>query len=244
MLGSVVTAKYGMDGLPEATIKIKLSGSAGQSLGAFLPRGIEIQLYGDSNDYLGKGLSGGRIILRPPLEATFEPSENIIAGNVCGYGATGGEIFISGVVGERFCVRNSGATAVVEGIGDHGCEYMTGGKVVILGKTGRNFAAGMSGGTAYILDIDGDFEQKLNREMVTIDEMNEEDISFLEDVCKKHFDFTDSKKALVVLDDFANLSKKFVKVMPLDYKRVSEIMKKAEQEGNDPIEAIMAASHG
>jgi len=244
MLGSVLTGKYGMDGLPDATIKIQLSGSAGQSLGAFLPRGIEIKLFGDANDYLGKGLSGGRIILRPPLESVFDPSANIIAGNVCAYGATGGEIFISGVVGERFCVRNSGATAVAEGIGDHGCEYMTGGRVVVLGPTGRNFAAGMSGGVAYVLDESGNFEHKLNREMVIIEELLEEDISFLEDICKKHFDLTDSKRALDILGDFANAAKKFVKVMPSDYKRVSEIMKRAELEGTDPIEAIMAASHG
>ncbi len=244
MLGSVVTAKYGMEGLPDATISIKLSGSAGQSLGAFLPRGIEIKLFGDANDYLAKGLSGGRIILRPPLDVTFDPAVNIIAGNVCAYGATAGELFVSGVVGERFCVRNSGVTAVVEGIGDHGCEYMTGGRVVVLGPTGRNFAAGMSGGIAYVFDKNGDFETSLNKEMVAIDELTGEDISFLEDICKKHYDLTDSKRALTILDDFANTVKGFVKVMPSDYKRVTEVMKQAELSGTDPIEAIMAASHG
>ncbi len=244
MLGSVVTSKYGMEGLPDSTISIRLSGSAGQSLGAFLPRGIEIKLFGDSNDYLAKGLSGGRIIVRPPLEATFDSSTNIIAGNVCAYGATAGELFISGVVGERFCVRNSGVTAVAEGIGDHGCEYMTGGRVVILGQTGRNFAAGMSGGIAYVFDENGDFESNLNKEMVTIDELSGEDASFLEDICKRHYDLTDSRRALAVLGDFTNALRSFVKVMPLDYKRVTDIMKQAELSGADPLEAIMAASHG
>ena len=154
ILGSEITKRYGGEGLPEDTIEVTLHGSAGQSLGAFIPRGLTIRLYGDVNDHLGKGISGGRLIVRPDEKAKLDSEKNIIAGNVVGYGATSGEIFVRGIVGERFCVRNSGATAVVEGTGDHGCEYMTGGTVVVLGKTGRNFAAGMSGGVAYLLDLD------------------------------------------------------------------------------------------
>ena len=172
MLGYEVTRRWGGEGLPENTIDISFRGSAGQSFGAFLPRGVTLRLEGDANDYLGKGLSGGRLIVRPPAEATFTAEEQVIAGNVIGYGATGGEIFLRGIVGERFCVRNSGALAVAEGTGDHGCEYMTGGRVVILGPVGRNFAAGMSGGIAYVLDLP---EIRVNMEMVDLDQVDPEE---------------------------------------------------------------------
>ena len=169
MLGYEVTRRHGADGLPEDTIRLQFTGSAGQSFGAFVPRGITLRLEGDSNDYVGKGLSGGKIIVYPPRQATFVPEENIIIGNVALYGATSGEAYIRGVAGERFAVRNSGAHAVVEGVGDHGCEYMTGGRVVVLGRTGRNFAAGMSGGVAYVLDAAGDFARRCNPELVDLE---------------------------------------------------------------------------
>ena len=169
MLGYEVTRRYGAEGLPDDTISIKFTGSAGQSFGAFLPRGITLELEGDANDYVGKGLSGGKIIVYPPKQATFVPEENIIIGNVALYGATSGEAYFRGLAGERFAVRNSGAIAVVEGVGDHGCEYMTGGRVVVLGRTGRNFAAGMSGGIAYVLDVTGTFSARCNREMVDLE---------------------------------------------------------------------------
>jgi glutamate synthase (ferredoxin) len=167
--GSELTRKHGFDGLPDDTIQIKFKGSAGQSFGAFVPRGMTLELEGDANDYCGKGLSGGKIIVYPPKESTFVPEENILIGNVVLYGATSGAFFARGVAGERFCVRNSGAMAVVEGVGDHGCEYMTGGRAVIIGKTGRNFAAGMSGGIAYVYDADGDFHIRCNQEMVDLE---------------------------------------------------------------------------
>ncbi len=174
-----MTRRYGAAGLPDDTIVIRLDGSAGQSLGAFLPRGITIRLDGDTNDYAGKGLSGGRLVVRPPATSPLVPEENIIAGNVLLYGATGGEAYFRGVVGERFCVRNSGATAVVEGAGDHACEYMTGGRAVVLGPTGRNFAAGMSGGVAYVYDPDDTFAQRVNLEMVDLDALEDEDRDWL-----------------------------------------------------------------
>ncbi|MFM8453239.1 MAG: glutamate synthase-related protein, partial [Acidimicrobiaceae bacterium] len=186
MLGYEVTKRYGAKGLPDATIRLKFSGSAGQSFGAFVPRGIEMTLEGDSNDYLGKGLSGGRIILHPDRRAKFVAHENVIAGNVVGYGATSGEIFISGIVGERFCVRNSGVEAVVEGVGDHGCEYMTGGRVVVLGMTGRNFAAGMSGGISFVYDVDGGFGSRVNTELVDIVALEKEDVTWLKTVISRH----------------------------------------------------------
>ena len=175
MLGHEITKRWEGAGLPDGTIDIRLTGSAGQSFGAFVPAGVTLRLVGDANDYLGKGLSGGRLIVAPPPTSPFVAEEQIIAGNVIAYGATGGEIFLRGVVGERFCVRNSGALAVAEGVGDHGCEYMTGGRVVVLGPTGRNFGAGMSGGIAYVLDVDGKFRSRLNDEMVVLDEMDDED---------------------------------------------------------------------
>ena len=195
MLGSEVTRRYGGEGLPDGTITVDFSGSAGQSFGAFVPRGITLRLEGDANDYFGKGLSGGRLVLFPDSRSPFVAEENIIAGNVALYGATSGEALIRGVVGERFCVRNSGATAVVEGVGDHGCEYMTGGRVVVLGSTGRNFGAGMSGGIAYVHDPTGVFPSLVNYEMVDLEPLDTEDTQFLLDVVSRHRDETGSAVA-------------------------------------------------
>ncbi len=244
MLGFELTRRYGGAGLPDNTIDITLSGSAGQSFGAFVPKGITLRLVGDSNDYLGKGLSGGRISVRPAPDAPFVAEDNIIAGNVILYGATGGEVYVRGKVGERFCVRNSGATAVVEGVGDHGCEYMTGGKVVVLGPTGRNFGAGMSGGVAYVYDADGMFFTRLNREMVDLDDLDEDDLEFLRGAIRTHRDETGSTVAAGILDHWRDEVGRFRKVMPQDYKRVLEAARIAEERGINVDEAIMAASHG
>jgi glutamate synthase (ferredoxin) len=223
MLGAEVTRRYGGDGLPDDTIRIQFKGSAGQSYGAFLPRGITMTLEGDTNDYFGKGLSGGRLVVFPPAKANFTAEENIIVGNVALYGATGGEAFIRGVGGERFAVRNSGATAVVEGVGDHGCEYMTRGTAVILGRTGRNFAAGMSGGIAYVLDELGDFDQRCNFEMVDVESFadfaEEESVRRL---IERHAKLTRSTRAARILNDWVLYRDKFRKVMPLEYRRVLE----------------------
>ena len=242
MLGAEVTRRFGGAGLPDDTIVIRFEGSAGQSFGAFLPRGITLRLEGDANDYTGKGLSGGRIVVRPPSVATFVPEENVIAGNVVLYGATSGEMFLRGVVGERFCVRNSGAVAVVEGVGDHGCEYMTGGRVVVLGPTGRNFGAGMSGGIAYVLDPDGTFPSRVNLEMIDLDSPDESDLEWLRDRLERHQRETGSTVAARVLADLAGAG--FVKVMPKDFKRVLEAERRAVAEGLDPVEAVMAAARG
>jgi len=239
MLGHEVTKRYGAKGLPDNTIDITFTGSAGQSFGAFLPRGITLRLVGDANDYVGKGLSGGRIIVRPADTAPFAAEENIIAGNVIAYGATSGELFLRGIVGERFCVRNSGALAVVEGVGDHGCEYMTGGRAVILGPTGRNFAAGMSGGIAYVLDLD---ERRVNTEMVDIDPLDDADRAFLKEVLTRHHAETGSPVAQRLLADFATAVTRFAKIMPRDYKRVLAAVAEAERDGRDAAEAIMAAA--
>jgi glutamate synthase (NADPH/NADH) large chain len=240
MLGYEVTRRWGGEGLPENTIDISFRGSAGQSFGAFVPHGITLRLEGDANDYLGKGLSGGRLIVRPPAQAPFTAEEQVIAGNVIGYGATGGEIFLRGIVGERFCVRNSGALAVTEGTGDHGCEYMTGGRVVILGPVGRNFAAGMSGGIAYALDLP---EIRVNMEMVDLDQVDpEEDGKFLREVVERHHAETGSAVAARLLADWD--PGRFTKVMPKDYKRVLSAASQAEREGRDVNEAVMAAAHG
>nr|MDQ3989498.1 glutamate synthase-related protein [Actinomycetota bacterium] len=246
MLGSELTRRWGGEGLPEGTIDITLTGSAGQSFGAFLPRGITLRLVGDANDYVGKGLSGGRITLRPHPEAPFPAEHNVIAGNVILYGATGGEAFLRGVVGERFCVRNSGALAVVEGVGDHGCEYMTGGRVVVLGSVGRNFAAGMSGGTAYVLDLAGDrlLAQRVNTEMVDLDPLDDEDRAFLRDTVERHLDETSSAVARALLTDWEDSVERFGKVMPKDFKRVLAAQVEAERDGRDVNEAIMEAAHG
>jgi glutamate synthase (NADPH/NADH) large chain len=231
MLGSAVTKKWGSAGLPSDTITLRFTGSAGQSLGAFLPNGISIFLHGDANDYLGKGLSGGRIVLRPSTRATFSPQDNVIAGNVIGYGATSGEIFINGLVGERFCVRNSGATAVVEGIGDHGCEYMTGGRVVVLGETGRNFAAGMSGGIAYVYDKDGLFASRVNVEMVDVVELNAHDVSWLRETIEQHVQLTASPLGAGMLENWSSSCAQFRKVLPRDYARVMVIIDQAKIDG-------------
>ena len=230
ILSSEVTRRYGGKGFErENTIQLNFRGVAGQSIFAFGVHGITVRVEGDVNDYCGKGLSGGRIIVYPPREATFKAEENIICGNVALYGATSGELFVSGIAGERFCVRNSGAHAVVEGVGDHGCEYMTGGRVIILGETGRNFAAGMSGGIAYVYDEHGKFKNLVNKEMVEFDAMSDEDHEYLQMMINKHVDFTGSKKGQMILDNYDTVSQKFVKVMPTDYKRVlTELKKEAE----------------
>jgi glutamate synthase (ferredoxin) len=240
--GSEVTKKHGPNGLPDDTIHLKFKGSAGQSLGAFMPRGMTIELEGDANDYFGKGLSGGRVIVYPPKDSSFAAEDNIIIGNVALYGATGGEVFVRGVAGERFGVRNSGVNAVVEAVGDHGCEYMTGGRVVVLGKTGRNFAAGMSGGVAYILDEAGDFATRCNKELVGLEPLNEpEELEIVLKMIQRHQAYTGSTRAAVVLADWKNLAPKFVKVMPQDYKRVLLSLKKVQSQGLTGDEAVMAA---
>ncbi|GHF21114.1 glutamate synthase [Amycolatopsis deserti] len=241
MLGSELTKRWGGEGLPDDTIDVTFTGTAGQSFGAFVPKGITLRLFGDANDYVGKGLSGGRIIVRPPKEAKIASEQNIIAGNVIGYGATSGQIFLRGKVGERFCVRNSGALAVVEGVGDHGCEYMTGGRVVVLGPTGRNFAAGMSGGIAYVLDLS---PLRVNPEMVDVDPLDDEDVEFLRDAVEAHFVETESPVARALLADWETTVTRFGKVMPKDYKRVLAARAEAERDGRDVNEAIMEAAHG
>jgi glutamate synthase (NADPH) large chain len=244
MLGHELTKRHGGAGLPDDTIVIDFEGSAGNSFGAFVPSGITLRLHGDANDYVGKGLSGGRIVVRPPEDShpDLVAEENIIAGNVILYGATGGELFLRGRVGERFCVRNSGAVAVVEGVGDHGCEYMTGGRVVVLGPTGRNFGAGMSGGTAYVYDPEGVFDTRVNLEMVLIEELDDEDHTFLQERIQRHLDETGSSVAERLLGDWDTSLGSFRKVMPKDYKRVLEATRAAEAEGRDVIEAVMEAS--
>jgi glutamate synthase (NADPH/NADH) large chain len=247
MLGYEVTRRCGGAGLPDDTIVFRMCGSAGQSFGAFLPRGITLRLEGDANDYTGKGLSGGRIILRPPHGSPFPAEENVIAGNVALYGATSGEAFIRGVVGERFAVRNSGAVAVVEGVGDHGCEYMTGGRVVVLGRTGRNFAAGMSGGIAYVYDPDYSFHWLVNYEMVQVEPLECEERRWLYDVVSRHQAYTESAVAERILANWDQEVEQFRKVMPTDYKRVLRVMAEAEAEGLDEDETlkrVMEAAHG
>lgn len=246
MLGHEVTKAYGGQGLPDGTIDITFDGSAGNSFGAFVPKGITLRVYGDANDYVGKGLSGGRIVVRPADEAPadFAAEDNIIAGNVALFGATSGEAFLRGQVGERFAVRNSGAHAVVEGVGDHGCEYMTGGKVVILGPTGRNFAAGMSGGVAYVYDPAGALGENLNTEMVELEALDASDSAWLREFVAAHVDATDSAVGQRVLSDWDDELKNFVKVMPRDYKRVLTAIAAAEAAGENVDDAIMAAANG
>ncbi|OCB42396.1 glutamate synthase subunit alpha [Mycobacterium vulneris] len=246
MLGHEVTKAYGGQGLPDGTIDITFDGSAGNSFGAFVPKGITLRVYGDANDYVGKGLSGGRIVVRPADEAPadFAAEDNIIAGNVALFGATSGEAFLRGQVGERFAVRNSGAHAVVEGVGDHGCEYMTGGKVVILGPTGRNFAAGMSGGVAYVYDPAGVLGENLNTEMVELEALEPADAEWLQGFLAAHVDATDSAVGQRVLSDWDDELKHFVKVMPRDYKRVLAAIAEAERAGENVNDAIMAAANG
>jgi len=241
MLGAEITRKYGGAGLPADTIDITFHGSAGQSFGAFVPSGLTLRLYGDSNDYVGKGLSGGRVIIRPDEKAKFSSSANVIAGNVIGYGATSGEIMIAGVVGERFCVRNSGATAIVEGVGDHGCEYMTGGTVLVLGNTGRNFAAGMSGGRAFVLDLD---VRLVNTEMVDILALPGDQEEIIKSYISKFYAETGSKIAGELIKDWLSAKKRISMVMPRDYARVLDVMAKAQREGLPIESAVMAAING
>jgi len=241
ILGSEVTRRFGPQGLPEDTIHFHFEGSAGQSFGAFVPAGMTLELEGDANDYFGKGLSGGKMILYPPEGSTFAPEENIIVGNVAFYGATGGEAYIRGMAGERFCVRNSGVRAVIEGVGDHGCEYMTGGRVVVIGTTGRNFAAGMSGGMAYVLDEDGTFKNRCNFETVTLERLDERDLQEVEELLKRHAVYTHSARAWQLLALWQETAPKFVKVMPRDYRRVLEALQEAEAKGLVGDEALMFA---
>jgi glutamate synthase (ferredoxin) len=243
MLGSEVTRRHGASGLPPDTIRITFTGSAGQSFGAFVPAGMTLRLVGDANDGFGKGLSGGRLIVYPPALSAFKSQENIVIGNVAFYGATSGEGYVRGVAGERFCVRNSGATVVVEGVGDHGCEYMTGGRVVVLGRTGRNFAAGMSGGIAYVLDLDGRFKRRCNLEMVDLEPLAEkEDLDFIRVAIMKHLTYTGSMYAEGLLSDFANVRRHVVKVMPREYKRaLAEQAKRLEEERESIVERLTVA---
>jgi glutamate synthase (ferredoxin) len=219
ILGSEISLAHGEQGLPEDTVTIRFRGSAGQSLAAFCTKGMTFEVEGDTNDYCGKGLCGAKVIVRVPEISSFDPSTNIITGNVVLYGATSGEAYFQGVAGERFCVRNSGANAVVEGVGDHGCEYMTGGTVVVIGKTGRNFAAGMSGGIAYVLDEDGTFTGRVNQETVDLDPLEAEDLETIQRMLRRHFQYTRSEKADDVLRKWETMAGKFVKVFPRDYKR-------------------------
>jgi glutamate synthase (NADPH) large chain len=222
MLGGEIARRYGSAGLPDGSIHYKFRGSAGQSFGAFVPQGVTLELEGDSNDYLGKGLSGGRVIAYPPKTSSFLPEESILVGNVVLYGATGGEVFLNGIAGERFAVRNSGATAVVEGVGDHGCEYMTNGLVIVLGATGRNFAAGMSGGIAYVYDDRGDFSsRRCNQASVDLEPLVDPvDIDKIQSLLARHRDLTGSPRAAWVLEHWADAQPLFIKVFPHEYKRV------------------------
>ncbi|AWV47069.1 ferredoxin-dependent glutamate synthase [Mycobacterium leprae Kyoto-2] len=246
MLGHELTKAYGAQGLPDGTIDITFEGSAGNSFGAFVPKGITLRVYGDANDYVGKGLSGGRIVVRPSdsVPLNYVAEDNIIGGNVILFGATSGEVYLRGVVGERFAVRNSGAHAVVEGVGDHGCEYMTGGKVVILGRTGRNFAAGMSGGEAYVYDSDGELPANLNFEMVELEPLDFDDAAWLYATIQAHVDATDSAVGQRILAGWSEQQRYFVKVMPKDYKRVLQAIALAERNGVDVNKVIMEPAHG
>jgi glutamate synthase domain-containing protein 2/glutamate synthase domain-containing protein 1/glutamate synthase domain-containing protein 3 len=242
ILGSEVTRRYGAEGLPHDTIRLHFNGSAGQSFGAFVPKGITLSLEGDANDYVGKGLSGGKLAIFPPLKAEFVAEENVIIGNTALYGATDGDVYIRGRAGERFCVRNSGVRAVVEGVGDHGCEYMTGGRVIVLGSTGRNFAAGMSGGIAYVLDENGEFTSKVNKEMVHLEQLEETyEMNELKTMIQHHLTFTESEVAHRVLAHWDEYVWKFVKVIPKDYKRMFEAIEKVKRSGLSQQEAVMVA---
>lgn len=231
IFGSEITKRYA-DSLEEDTFTVQCSGAGGQSFGAFIPKGLTLELIGDSNDYFGKGLSGGKLIVYPPKGVRFQADENMIIGNVALYGATSGKAYINGVAGERFCVRNSGATAVVEGVGDHGCEYMTGGKVLILGKTGKNFAAGMSGGVAYVLDEDSDLYLRLNKEMVSSEPVvSKYDVMEIKDMITDHVAYTNSEKGKEVLSNFSEYLPKFKKIIPHDYKKVMQRISELEGKG-------------
>ena len=241
--GSAITRKYA-DTLPEDTYRIICNGSGGQSFGAFIPKGLTLELKGDSNDYFGKGLSGGKLIVYPPEQSCFKAEENIIIGNVALYGATSGKAFINGIAGERFCIRNSGAAAVVEGVGEHGCEYMTGGTVVILGKTGNNFAAGMSGGVAYVLDEHHHLYKRLNKEMVECGAVTrQQDIDTLRALIAEHAAATGSEKGEQILNHFEEYLPLFKKVIPHDYRIVTEAIAENEQNGMDEEQARIEAFH-
>ena len=241
IFGSEITAKFG-NTLPDDTFHVVCTGYGGQSFGAFLPKGLTLELIGDSNDYMGKGLSGGRLIVYPPEEVTYDRGNNIVIGNVALYGATGGKAFINGVAGERFCVRNSGAVAVVEGVGDHGCEYMTGGTVVVLGKTGKNFAAGMSGGIAYVLDEDWDFYQRVNKDMVSLEPVEHKyDVSLLKDLIREHVELTGSPRGKEILDNFGEYLPRFKKVLPHDYDKMLRLIAQMEEKGEDSEQAQIEA---
>jgi glutamate synthase (NADPH) large chain len=245
ILSNKILNLFGPQGLPDGTIDVTFRGSAGQSFGAFLSPGVTLRLIGDSNDYLGKGLSGGRIVVQTPPGARFEPHENIIAGNTLLYGATAGEVFINGLSGERFAVRNSGATAVVEGVGDHGCEYMTGGLIVVLGQTGRNFAAGMSGGVAYVLDELQLFDTLCNLDMVDLENVwQEEDKQVLHDLINRHVQWTSSKRAQYILDNWREMVGKFVKVMPIDYRKALKRLRDRERRQTDFVPATEEVYRG
>jgi glutamate synthase (ferredoxin) len=242
IVGSEIAKKHGEAGLPEDTIQITFKGSAGQSFGAFMPSGMTFRLEGDANDYVGKGLSGGKIIVYPPKNSTFVAEENMIIGNVAFYGATRGEAYLRGMAGERFCVRNSGVSTVVEAIGDHGCEYMTGGRVIVLGPTGRNFAAGMSGGIAYILDEKGNFKDNCNAQTVDLEKITDEtEIKSVKELIEKHVVYTGSAIGEKVLKNFESYLPKFVRVIPKDYRRVLETLKQVTAQGLNGEDAIMAA---
>ena len=219
MLSNEISKAYGGQGLPNGTIHFKFRGTAGQSFGAFNTTGVRLELEGDANDYFGKGLCGAELVVYPDRDATFKPEENIIIGNVAFYGATAGEAYIRGTAGERFCVRNSGAKVVVEGVGDHGLEYMTGGVAIILGEVGRNFAAGMSGGVAYVWDKNNDFAPKVNPEMVSLESLSEEDKTIVKGFIEKHFQYTTSNVAFMMTQDWDKYLSQFVKVLPNDFKK-------------------------
>lgn len=241
ILGSEITRRLG-DDLEEDTYRVLCSGAGGQSFGAFIPRGLTLELVGDSNDYFGKGLSGGKLVVYPPKGSRFKAEENIIIGNVALYGATSGKAFINGVAGERFCVRNSGAIAVVEGVGDHGCEYMTGGRVVVLGPTGKNFAAGMSGGIAYVLDEDNDLYIRLNKEMVSSYEVTSKyDVIELKEMIKEHVALTNSAKGKLILDHFKDYLPKFKKIIPYDYEKILTSIVQMEEKGLSAQQAQIEA---
>ena len=241
IFGSEITRKY-PDGLEEDTYTVKCHGAGGQSFGAFIPKGLTLELVGDSNDYFGKGLSGGKLIVYPPQGVKFEHDENIIIGNVALYGATSGSAYINGVAGERFCVRNSGAVAVVEGVGDHGCEYMTGGRAVILGRVGKNFAAGMSGGIAYVLDEDSDLYTKVNKNMVAIEKLTSKyDVLELKEIINDHVKYTNSEKGKEILDNFSEYLPKFKKIIPHEFKKMQMAIVQMEEKGLSSEQAQIEA---
>ena len=241
ILGAEITRQH-KDGLPEDTITINCTGAGGQSFGAFIPKGLTLRLCGDTNDYYGKGLSGGKLVVFPPKNRGYKAEENIIAGNVALYGATSGKVFINGVAGERFAVRNSGAYAVVEGVGEHGCEYMTGGRVVVLGKTGKNFAAGMSGGIAYVLDENSHLYRNLNKDMISIEKVeNKYDIKELKELIEEHVEATGSERGALILEHFQEYLPKFKKIIPNDFKKMIALSAKLEEKGMSTEQAQMEA---